>query len=121
MMRNLTCIECPQSCVLSVDIENSKLSKVSGNNCPKGETYAKSEVEDPQRIFTSTVLCIGLDLKMLPVRTNQPIPKNKIIEAGNEVKKIRVTNPVFLGEIIKKNFLELQVDLIATRSASAGR
>ncbi len=121
MMKNLTCIECPLGCVLSVDVENCKLAKVSGNKCPKGEIYAKAEVEDPQRIFTSTVLCAGLDLKMLPVRTNQPIPKNKIIDAGFEVKKIKVTKRVCAGDIIKKDFLGLQVDLIATRPASAGK
>ena len=121
MNRQMICIECPLGCVLSVDVENCKLVKVSGNKCLKGEIYAKSEVEDPQRIFTSTVLCVGLDLKMLPVKTNQPIPKSKIIDAGIEVKKIKVTKRVCAGEIIQKDFLGLQADLVATRPASAGK
>jgi CxxC motif-containing protein len=117
MIKNLTCIECPLGCNLIVDVENCRLVKASGNKCPKGETFARSEVENPLRIFTSTVLCIGLDLKMLPVRTSQPIPKARIIEAAQEVQKIKVTGPVSAGEIIKNNFLGSGADLVATRSA----
>ena len=104
--------------MLAVDIADGKLIKAGGNRCHKGLVYARAEVENPQRIFTSTVLCSGLELKMLPVRTTQPIPKAKIIEVGLEVKKIRVDKPVSVGEAVVKNFLSLGVDLIATRNNS---
>ncbi len=116
MIKNLTCIECPLGCILSVDVENCKVIKVSGNKCPKGEKYAVSEIENPIRILTSTILCQGLDLKILPVRTDQPIPKARIQESMAEIKKIRVNKPVQAGEIIAKNFLGLGVNLIATRN-----
>ncbi len=121
MNRQIICIECPHGCVLDVDIENDKVIKVIGNKCPKGEIYANSEVQNPVRFFTSTVLCLRLDLKMLPVRTTRPIPKAKLLEAGMEVKKIRITNPVSAGQVIENNFLGLGVDLVATRSALAGK
>lgn len=117
MNRSMTCVECPLGCSLSVDIENCKAVRIIGNKCPKGEAYAISEVEDPRRIFTCTVLCSGLELKMLPTRTNHPIPKSRIIEAAQEARKIRVTHPVSMGEVIVKNFLGLPADLIATRPA----
>jgi len=36
MNKIITCIECPAGCELSVDIENAKIIKVSGNKCPNG-------------------------------------------------------------------------------------
>ena len=115
--KNLTCIECPKSCLLSVDIENCKVVKVNRAKCPKGEKYAVSEIENPKRIFTSTVLAQGLSLKMVPVRTDQQISKDKIMEAMNEIRKIRINKPVILGEVIVRNFSDLGVNLIAAREA----
>lgn len=115
MHKQLTCIECPMSCALTVDIENCLLVKVEGNKCPKGLEYARTEVENPLRILTGTVLAAGLPLKMVPVRTDKPIPKAKILEAASQMKKIRINKSVSIGEIIVQNFLGLGVNLIATR------
>jgi CxxC motif-containing protein len=117
MTKRIICIECPRSCTLSVDIENCRVIKITGNECPKGEKYAQTEVENPKRILTSAVLAQGLSLKMVPVRTDKPIPKSKISAAMDEVKKIRLKKPVKPGDIIIENFIGLGVDLIATREA----
>jgi len=116
-VRKITCIECPIGCRLAVDVEGSRVIKVTGNKCPKGEPYAVSEIENPARILTSAVLCQGLDLKMLPVRTDKPMPKSKILEAMKEIKKIRVGKPLGAGDIVVKNFMGMGVKLIAARSA----
>ncbi len=115
MIKKITCIECPKGCMLSVDIENCKVLKVSGNECPKGEAYAISEVEDPVRVLTSVVLACGLSLKMVPVRTDKPIPKAKILEAMGEIKRIKTKKPLRAGDVIAKNFMNLGVNLVATR------
>lgn len=115
MIKNLTCIECPQSCFLSIDLENCRVVRVSGQKCPRGEVYAISETENPVRIFTSTVLAQGLSLKMLPVRTDKAIPKAKIKDAMAEIRKIRQDKDVRIGDIVAQNFLCLGVNLIATR------
>ena len=118
-MKKITCIECPKGCALSVDIENCRVVKVSGHECPKGEKYAVSEVGNPMRILTSAVLTEGLQLKMVPVRTDKPIPKTKIMEAMTEVKRLRLKSAVKPGEIIIDNLLGLGVNLIATREVRA--
>ena len=118
MIKRLTCIECPQSCALTVDLENCRLVKVSGNKCPRGEEYARAEIENPLRILTGVVLAKGLALKMIPVRTDQPIPKVRILEAAAEIKKLKVTKPLRIGDIIVPNFMGLGVNLIATRDVS---
>jgi len=115
VIKKLTCIECPKGCLLSIQAENNKLISVTGNECPKGEDYALSEIENPFRILTSTVLCKDMDLKMLPVRTDKPIPKQDILRAMDEIRKITVDRPVSMGAVIVENFLDLELNLIATR------
>jgi len=105
---------------LSVDIENCRVIKVSGNKCPKGEGYAASEIENPLRILTSAVLSEDLLLKMIPVRTDKPIPKSRILDAMAEIKKLRVSRPLRVGEVIVNNFLGLGANLIATRDIKKG-
>ena len=117
MIKRITCIECQKGCTLSIDIENCRVVKVSGNECPKGEVYAVSEIENPVRILTSAVLCRGLSLKMISVRTDKPIPKSRIFEAMKEIKRIRVNKPLSAGDIIVKRFMGSEVNLIVTREA----
>ena len=99
-----------------MDIENCRVLKVIGNQCPKGEDYAIAEIGNPLRILTATILAYGLPLKMVPVRTDRPIPKTKIQEAAGEIRKMKIDNPVQAGDVLKQNFLGLGVNLIATRT-----
>jgi len=116
MKKNLICIECPKSCSLDVDIENCRVVKVTGIQCPKGEKYAISEIEKPMRILTATILTKGFPLKLLPVRTDQHIPKARIADAMKAIRKLCVTQRVKTGDVIVEDFLEiLGVKVIATR------
>ncbi|MFA6384399.1 MAG: DUF1667 domain-containing protein [Candidatus Omnitrophota bacterium] len=115
MKKELICVECPKGCSLDADIENGKVVSVSGNKCPRGEEYALSEIENPRRILTSSVLCEGLEVRMLPVRTDQPIPKAQLMDAMNAVKKIRVNRKVKAGDVIVPGFFG--VNLISARDA----
>ncbi|MFH1836613.1 MAG: DUF1667 domain-containing protein [Candidatus Omnitrophota bacterium] len=117
MTKKLTCIDCPVGCSLVVEAENGRVSKIEGAKCPKGETYAVSEIEDPVRIVTSTVFTEGLDLRAVPVRTGHAIPKNRIMDIMSEIRKIKIRSPIKRGEAVKENILGLGVNLIATRSA----
>ena len=115
MNRILTCIECPKSCKISVDIADGSINKIEGYQCPKGEKYAKTEVENPMRILTSTVLANGLGMKLVPVRTDKPIPKEKLMEAMSIIKNIKLDHRVNTGDIIAKDFITQGTNLIATR------
>ena len=120
MIKNLTCIECPRGCALTVNIENNAVVSVSGNKCPKGREYAVTEIENPLRILTSAVLTCGLSLKMLPVKTDRPIPKGLIMPAMEKIKKVRVNKSLRAGDIVVKNLLNLGINLVATRDALKG-
>jgi len=115
MTRLMTCIECPQGCGLSVETDGLRVISVAGQKCPRGGNYAKQEVEAPMRTLTTAILTRGLELKMLPVRTSKPIPKGRLLEAMEAVKRITLTSPVKTGSIIAENFLGLGVDLVSTR------
>ena len=69
------------------------------------------------RILTAAVVAKGLELKMIPVRTDKPIPKSRMMEAMAEIKKVRITSPVSLGEPVIENFLGTGVNLVATRGS----
>ena len=118
MIKNLTCIECPTGCSLTIEVKDGKVFNVTGNECEKGEKYAFDEIENPVRILTSSVLAEGLPLKMIPVKTDESIPKNRIFDAMSAIKKIRINDAVSAGDIIVENFLNLGVNLIATRDVS---
>ena len=117
MNQHLTCIECPIGCSLSVAIENGVVVKVSGNKCPKGQAYAVAEIENPVRTLTSTILAEGLDIAMLPVRTDKPISRRLLMKAMQEIKAAKISKTVSAGEIVIQNLLGQGINVIATRCA----
>lgn len=117
MLKTLTCIECPTGCTLTVELDNGRVTSVTGHKCPKGEAYARQELESPVRILTTTVRAEGLALSRIPVRTDRPIPKEKLREAMGEIRKVKVTASIVQGAVIISNLLDLNVAVVATRGA----
>lgn len=112
-MRELICICCPRGCRLTVDDELN----VTGNFCPRGIAYGKSEVTNPTRVVTSTVRINGSDLAMCPVKTSEPIKKGNIFKCMEEINKIQIEAPVHIGDLIIHNVCgEEGIDVIATRN-----
>ena len=117
MQKQMICIECPKGCSLTAASDECGKLVVSGNDCPKGESYAIQEVTNPVRILTSTVRTKGLSVPMLPVRTDKAIPKSRLFEAMEEIKVIKINKIVVAGEVIRENFLGIiGINLIASRS-----
>ena len=118
MKKKMICIECPVGCLLEVDVEADGEVSVSGNRCEKGATYARKEMTCPERFLTSTVKAEGLEMKMVPVRTDRPVPKDKMAEVMTIVHQEIIKSPVKAGDVIVRNVLGLEANLIATRSAA---
>ena len=114
-VRVITCIICPMGCKAKLTLENGKISKIEDVECPRGEEYVRRELEAPVRDFFTTVRIKGASTQALPVRSTQPIPKDKMLDCALELANIVVNAPVEAGEIIVKNPLSLEVDIIATR------
>lgn len=111
----LTCITCPIGCRLEVKKLGDKI-EVYNNKCSRGEKYAIEELLNPKRVLPTTVKINNGYLKRLPVKTNKPIPKDKIFDCMKEINKVNVDAPVKIGDIIIKNILNLGVDVVATKS-----
>lgn len=112
MNREMTCIICPVGCTLTAELEDGKFISVSGNCCSRGSEYAKTECTCPTRSVTTTVLCDNGT--MLPVKTNRPIPKNKIFECMEIINSYTVHLPISSGDVIIENVFGS--DIIATKS-----
>lgn len=114
-MRELVCVVCPLGCQLEVNDEEG--FAVTGNQCARGESYAKEELLDPRRVVTSTVKIRGAIYKRLPVKTSAAIPKARVMECMALINSIQVEAPIALGQPLSKDILGLKgVDLLASRS-----
>ena len=112
----LTCIGCPMGCQLTVEMKNGEVISVSGNNCPRGEVYARKEVTNPTRIVTGTVPVLNGTLSVVSCKTREDIPKGKIFECLDEMKKITVSAPVRIGDILLENVAGTGVPIVATKN-----
>ena len=111
MKRELTCIVCPVGCSLTAEIKDGEV-QVRGNTCPRGEKYAKSEIISPMRTITTTVRCKSGEI--LPVKTDKPIPKEKMFEAMKIINRAHPTLTIALGDIIIEDVFGSNV--IATKN-----
>ncbi|MBR0138297.1 MAG: DUF1667 domain-containing protein [Erysipelotrichaceae bacterium] len=119
MTRELTCINCPMGCTLSVEMENGEVISVTGNNCPIGDRYAREEVVAPKRVLTTSVVIKGAKEKVVSVRTTSPIDKGVLKEAMDLINSIEVTAPVRIGDTVIANILDSGADVIITRNVDA--
>lgn len=112
--KELICIGCPMGCPVTVDMDGDKIT-VTGNTCPRGEVYAKKEVLSPTRIVTSSVRVEDGVLAMVSVKTEQDIPKGKIMDIMAEIHKASVKAPVSIGDVIIPDCAGTGVAVIATK------
>ena len=83
----ITCINCPVGCRMKVMISDDRqVIGVEGNNCPRGEKYAKQECTMPLRMITAVIPVENFDTP-LSVKTANPIPKKLIPNVMEELKK----------------------------------
>ena len=112
MKRLLTCIVCPAGCSLEVELEGKDVISVKGNTCPRGEIYAKAECTHPERTVTSTMRCS--DGSVVSVKTDRPIPKEKIEECMKIINNKIATLPISVGDVIIKDVFG--ANIIATQN-----
>lgn len=110
--KNLTCIECPRGCSLTVTVDGDNIT-VTGNTCKRGEEYGKNEVTCPKRYVTSTVRVGGM---MLPVRTDRAIDKKDIFEVMTAINTAKVNGDYVIGNVIIPNVDGKGANIIATKN-----
>lgn len=116
MKQEMICIGCPMGCYLTVDYTGPKINGVSGNRCKVGLQYAKKELSNPQRTLTTTIKVKNGQLNLVSVKTNKPLPKNRLFKAMALLSKVEVEAPIRIGDIIKQNILDTGIDIVATKN-----
>ena len=114
--KNFICVACPVGCALTATVGGTEVLHLEGNLCPRGVTYARDEVANPMRTFTSTVRVKGGVLPVCPVRSRTPLPLKKVFDVTREVAKVSLSAPVTIGQVIIENVCGTGADIIASRS-----
>lgn len=113
--QTVICISCPLACMITVTFDDrGDVLGIANNQCKEGEKYAVAECKFPGRILTTTIPTEGSSRKLLPARTNKPVPKEQLMECMKSLSKTKVKPPVKMGQVIFANILDTGADLIAT-------
>jgi len=115
--KEIICIVCPMGCQMLVSGDGSSEGwAVSGNACGRGEKYGIKELTDPTRVLTTTVKLKGGRCKRLPVRSDAPIPRERIFDCMKALNSVEVEPPVHIGRIIVEDILGTGANIISARS-----
>jgi CxxC motif-containing protein len=116
MNRELVCIGCPMGCRLTVVLEGTGVSAVTGNSCPKGADYGRNECTNPTRMVTTTIAIEGAMYPLLSVRSTKPVSKALMMKCIDYLREIEAVAPIKAGRVIVKNILDTEADIIATKN-----
>ena len=143
MRKTITCIICPNGCLLSANVsepgtdapvtgtENPRSidstvtgtgcprvidSPVTGAGCPRGEAYFIQEITDPRRTLTSSVLVTGGEIPLCSVRLTEPVPIARIPDVMKEIRKMKIEAPLESGTVLIRDVLGLGSDVITTKT-----
>ena len=114
------CTTCPSECLLTVEVERdtdgavAAVRSVTGNSCPRGDTFAHQELTCPMRVLTTTVAVSGGDEALLPVRTTEAIPLELHAQAMDLIRGLEVKAPIRMSDVVLPNLLDTGTDLIAS-------
>lgn len=115
----LTCIRCPRGCSITVECDDEgAVVSVAGNQCRRGDTYARAEVTNPVRTVTTTVPVRGSSTAhVVSVKTAHEVPKDKVFDVVTALADVEVEAPVEIGDVVLANAADTGVDVVATRRA----
>lgn len=114
------CTTCPSECLLTVEVKRNadgavvEVRSVTGNSCPRGDTFAHQELTRPMRVLTTTVAVSGGDEALLPVRTVEAIPLELHAQAMNLIRGLVVNAPIRMGDVVLEDLLDTSINLIAS-------
>ena len=106
----LTCIMCPVGCSLKVEKVGDEVV-VTGNRCPRGAEYGKNEATCPKRMVTTVVKTKN---GTVCLKTDNSIDKRLIDDCLRLTKTLKISKNIKLGDIVAKNVLETDVNLVVT-------
>lgn len=112
------CILCPKGCKLKGEKTSNNTWKISGNGCSRGLKYGKEEFTEPKRILTTTVKVKTGEYPLVAVKSVSPIPKKMLLPAMKEVRKLTISAPIKVGDVICNDLANTGISLIACNNIS---
>ena len=101
-MKQLTCIICPRGCALTAEGCGGNVM-ITGNGCSRGVEYGINECLNPVRTVTIALRVTNRPDTMIAVKTETPIPKDKMSEAADILRKLAVHAPVAVGDVLAED------------------
>lgn len=114
--REIICILCPVGCRMQATENNDAVESVSGNECRRGLAYAEQEVLSPARVITTTMQTGNREYPLLPVRSSDAVPKEKIYECLDEIAQRKIESPVAIGDTVIADIQGTGIDIVACSS-----
>ena len=116
MKKEIICTVCPRGCHIQVEGEGDKVLSVEGQGCKRGLEYATAEFAHPVRILTTLVKLAGVQNDLLPVRSNKPVPKEKLFDCMDVIRATAVKAPVNRYDVVVADICGTGVDIVATKT-----
>lgn len=114
--REIVCIVCPNGCRMNVSIdEQNRVTQVTNALCRNGRAYAENEIQSPMRSLTSTIKVTGGTFPLVSVRSDKPIPKEKIREAVERLRALELSAPVEFHQVVVTDILGTGANIITTK------
>lgn len=110
-----TCIICPMGCNMEVTLDREKgiVENVLDNGCPRGAKYAEKELLNPTRTLTTTIKVLQGNLAVVPVKSKDELPKEKLLQYMEVIRRTSVKAPIKVGDILIKDILGSGIDIVA--------
>ena len=116
MKKEIICTVCPRGCHIQVEGEGEQVIAMEGYGCKRGQEYASNEYAHPVRILTTTVKMEGIAGELLPVRSNKPLPKEKLFDCMEVIRSTTVKLPVAQYDVLIADICRTRVDIVATKT-----
>jgi CxxC motif-containing protein len=114
--KHFVCVVCPVGCEIDVVHDGNKIISMEGNKCEKSEEFVSQELIEPMRILTTTVRIQGSRWPVIPVRTDEAVPKRLFPHIMRELRRIKLQAPVNMLDVVVSDVLRTGANIIATRT-----
>lgn len=113
MKKEIICTVCPMGCHITVEGEGDNVTSVTGHTCKRGEQYATAEFAHPVRILTTTVKTDSKKVPVIAVRSEKPVPKEKIMDCMEVIRQCQVKAPVHTYDVLIENICDTGINIVA--------
>lgn len=114
MKKEIICTVCPLGCHIMVEGSREEgITSIEGYKCRRGKEYANQEFLHPVRILTSTLKIEGED-RLVTVRSDRPVPKERIMDCMEIIRKTTVKAPVKIYDVLISDICGCEANIVAT-------